>query len=235
MDVRINFVYLSFLPLFCIFLSNCSSSQQGEEQLETSEYQEEGEQYDQGYDDDYGGEGGYGNNNGGATNGQGNNYGAQGNDYGAQVPENGANNSYNLGNDLNEDSYGFDNAQGDDIDAGQGGDNLNYPADDLEASFGSENEAGDAGNAGGAPAEIPDYGGGGGARVVRFVVADGVNVYSEASTSAEVVTSLSKGHPLVVVDMGEWSQIANNRYVKTENLSAKIVPRHMQPAEWYAP
>ena len=59
MHLRMNFFYFSFLVFFSNFLSQCSSSQQGEEQLETSQYEDEAQgQYDeqgeQGYYDEDG-------------------------------------------------------------------------------------------------------------------------------------------------------------------------------------
>ena len=168
MHLRMNFFYFSFLVFFSIFLSQCSSSQQGEEQLETSQYEDE----EQGQYDEQGEQGYY--DEDGEGNEEGNPYG---NEALGEEGEGEGGNSYELDGNLNEDSYGFDDAQAD-LDVNQGGNNLNYPADDLGASFEKEDTGGGVGGG----AEIPSYGDG--ERVVRYVLEDGVNVYREADANS---------------------------------------------------
>lgn len=147
-------------------------------------------------------------------------YGEDGNEYGDGQINQGEASEYTDQtsdglNDLNDGDYGLGDAEAE----------LDQSGNDLEDAFTDTNAAYDA-----APGPTGD-----GERVVRYVIEDGVSVYSEASASAEVVATLTKGLPLMVVDMGEWSQIDGSRYVRTESLSEVLIPRHMQPAKWTAP
>ena len=223
MQLSFNIRNLFFLSFLCVFFSNCSSQQQQTEQLESSDYEESEEesQYDNEAGEDgneYDDEGGYG------ENGEGANEGGDGyNDQGSG--ENNLGDSYELGNQGGDDDFGDieselgNNQDGGDLLNNQGNNGYNIGTSD---SYSNSNSSGSGS-------------GGSGERLVRYVLENDVSVYSEADLNSEVVATLMKGQPLVIVDMGEWSQISGDRYVKTSDLSEKIVPRHMEPADWSAP
>jgi len=62
-------------------------------------------------------------------------------------------------------------------------------------------------------------------RVVRYVVADGTPAFSQADDKSQQVATYEAGDPLVVKLMGDWAELTDNYYVKSNALSPKIVPR----------
>lgn len=66
---------------------------------------------------------------------------------------------------------------------------------------------------------------GGDGRVVRYVKTDNTPAFAQAGGTSGPVYSYAKGDPLLVKEQGEWAEINDHFFIKTSELSAKIVPR----------
>ena len=81
-------------------------------------------------------------------------------------------------------------------------------------------------------AAIPDPATDPGARVVRFVQHEGLQVLDQPGSSGSSVATLAPGDPLVVKIQGEWAEIAQGRYVPVTALSESLVPRKLEAQDW---
>lgn len=86
-----------------------------------------------------------------------------------------------------------------------------------------------------APSMAPSGSGIDPSRVVRFVKLDEAGIHGGPQDSAELVGKLLKGDRVLIVEENGWGRIADGMFIKLDALANRAVPRHRQPAVWYAP
>ncbi|MBP6218890.1 MAG: hypothetical protein KA436_09915 [Oligoflexales bacterium] len=69
-------------------------------------------------------------------------------------------------------------------------------------------------------------------RVVRYVRQDGIKAFSSQDDKSEAKASYKQGDPLVVLIQGDWAQITDGYFIKTAELSEKLVPRKKSSQTW---